>query len=377
MPPRARDSGLRDRLAHGLDAPICLTWELTYACNLACVHCLSSSGRRDPRELSSAEAMAVVDELVAMKVFYVNVGGGEPMLRPDFFDLIGYAVDHRVGVKFSTNGTRLNRSKAQRLAAMDYLDVQVSLDGATAEVNDGVRGSGSYAVARRAMDNLAGAGFGPFKISVVVTRHNVGQLDALAALADHYGAQLRVTRLRPSGRGADSWEDLHPTAAQQRFLYEWLRDRPSVLTGDSFFHLSALGEPLEGLNLCGAGRVVCLIDPVGDVYACPFVIHEEFLAGNVRDPGGFTGVWRESDLFASLREPTSAGACSSCGSYGACRGGCMAAKFFTGLPLEGPDPECVFGHGAEALAALPASGLPRPAADHSAGAVPVRLVSRG
>ena len=110
MPDKTRDSGLRDRLAYGLDAPICLTWELTYACNLACVHCLSSSGRRDPRELSNAEAMAVVDELVAMKVFYVNIGGGEPMLRADFFDLIGYAVDHRVGVKFSTNGTRLNRS---------------------------------------------------------------------------------------------------------------------------------------------------------------------------------------------------------------------------------------------------------------------------
>jgi MoaA/NifB/PqqE/SkfB family radical SAM enzyme len=54
-----------------------------------------------------------------------------------------------------------------------------------------------------------------------------------------------------------------------------------VLTGDSFFHLSAYGEPLPGLNLCGAGRVVCLIDPVGDVYACPFAIHEQFLAGNI------------------------------------------------------------------------------------------------
>jgi mycofactocin radical SAM maturase len=134
-------------------------------------------------------------------------------------------------------------------------------------------------------------------------------------------------------------------------LYHWLRERPEVLTGDSFFHLSALGEPLDGLNLCGAGRVVCLIDPVGDVYACPFVIDREFLAGNVRQHGGFAQVWRHSDLFASLREPQSAGACASCGSYDACQGGCMAAKFFTGLPLDGPDPECVFGHGEEALAA--------------------------
>ena len=71
-------------------------------------------------------------------------------------------------------------------------------------------------------------------------------------------------------------------------------DRP-VLTGDSFFHLNALGEPLPGLNMCGAGRVVCLIDPIGDVYACPFVIHDQFKAGSVRDPGGFAAVWRDSD----------------------------------------------------------------------------------
>ena len=66
------------------------------------------------------------------------------------------------------------------------------------------------------MDNLAAAGFGPFKISVVVTRQNVEELDALAAIADRYGAQLRLTRLRPSGRAVDSWDALHPTAAQQR-----------------------------------------------------------------------------------------------------------------------------------------------------------------
>ena len=342
---------LKEQFSRGLDAPICLTWELTYACNLACVHCLSSSGRRDPRELTPSEARAVVDELAAMQVFYVNIGGGEPMLRPDFFDLVGYAVDRGVGVKFSTNGTRITPERARQLAAMEYLDVQVSIDGATAATNDAVRGNGSFAAARRAMDNLAAAGFGAFKISVVVTRHNVVELDALAALADSYGAQLRLTRLRPSGRGVDSWDDLHPTAAQQRALYYWLSERPGILTGDSFFHLSALGEPLEGLNLCGAGRVVCLIDPIGDVYACPFVIDRQFLAGNVRDAGGFPAVWRTSALFSSLREPQSAGACASCGSFDACRGGCMAAKFFTGLPLDGPDPECVHGHGETALAA--------------------------
>ena len=138
-----------------------------------------------------------------------------------------------------------------------------------------------------------------------------------------------------------------------------------MLTGDSFFHLAGYGDALPGLNLCGAGRVVCLVDPVGDVYACPFAIHDEFLAGNVRDAGGFTSVWRESDLFLELREPQSAGACGSCGHYDACRGGCMAAKFFTGLPLDGPDPECVLGHGEHALDARGDVEAPRPSPDHS------------
>ena len=226
------------------------------------------------------------------------------------------------------------------------------------------------------MERLAAAGFAGFKLSVVVTRHNVGQLDDFKAIADRYGAQLRLTRLRPSGRGADVWDELHPTAGQQRELYDWLVARgEDVLTGDSFFHLAAYGDALPGLNLCGAGRVVCLVDPVGDVYACPFAIHDEFLAGNVRSTGGFTSVWRESDLFTELREPQSAGACGSCGHYDACRGGCMAAKFFTGLPLDGPDPECVLGHGEHALEALGAVETPRPSPDHSAKArrVPVVL----
>ena len=372
QPPTA-SRPLVEEFRFGLDAPICLTWELTYACNLSCVHCLSSSGRRDPRELSTEECFAVIDELQRLQVFYVNIGGGEPMLRPDFFEILEYSVAHQVGVKFSTNGTFIDAERARRLAAMDYLDIQISLDGADAGVNDLVRGEGSYAAARQAMDHLAEAGFGPFKISLVVTRHNVDQLDGFKEIADSYGAQLRVTRLRPSGRGADSWHELHPTQAQQRDLYHWLIDRPDVLTGDSFFHLSALGDPLPGLNLCGAGRVVCRIDPVGAVFACPFVVHAEFLAGNVRDAGGFTQVWRESDLFSSLREPDSPGACASCGSYDACQGGCMASKFFVGLELDDPDPECVKGAAEPLLAAIAAGGgaVPLSTVDHSRPGVPV------
>lgn len=359
-------SGLADQMKAGLDAPICLTWELTYACNLQCVHCLSSSGRRDPRELTTDECEAVIDELQRMQVFYINIGGGEPTVRKDFWHLVDYAVDHGVGVKFSTNGSGIDATVAEQLAQSDYVDVQISIDGADAETNDHVRGDGSFATAVEAMEHLRAAGFEGFKISVVMTRHNIAQVDEFRAMADRYGAQLRLTRFRPSGRGADSWDDLHPTDQQQRDLYHWLIDHPDVLTGDSFFHLSALGEALPGLNLCGAGRVVCLIDPIGDVYACPFVLHDEFLAGNVRDEGGFAQVWQQSDLFAELRQPQSAGACASCGHFDACQGGCMAAKFFTGIPLDGPDPECVLGHGEAAMDSVARASVGK---DHSRTAV--------
>src|SRR5688572_25371955 len=176
-------SPLVKELKLGLDAPICLTWELTYGCNLSCVHCLSSSGVRDPRELSTAQAKEVIDELQRLQVFYVNIGGGEPTIRSDFYELVDYAVDHGVGVKFSTNGTTINAERARMLAAADYVDVQISIDGATAATNDPLRGEGSYDAARRAMDHLADAGFGAgegaparhsgFKISVVMTRDNV------------------------------------------------------------------------------------------------------------------------------------------------------------------------------------------------------------
>ena len=314
---------LAELVAGGLRAPVCLTWELTYACNLQCVHCLSSSGRPDPRELDTDGCRALIDEMAAMGVFYVNIGGGEPTLRPDFWELLEYAVQRRVGVKFSTNGIRITPQRARWLAAAPDIDVQVSLDGATAPVNDAIRGAGSYAT-------------------------------ALSAL----------TRLRPSGRGAQVWDRLRLLPGQQRQVYDWLRIHGHrVLTGDSFFHLSGYGDPLPGLSGCGAGRVVCLVDPIGDVYACPFAIHDRFRAGNVTTDGGLAQVWRSAPAFAALRDASAGPECRGCAAYQDCRGGCPAAKFFTGLAPEAPDPECVQGRAAQRLAA--SQDRPTHGIDHS------------
>ncbi len=330
-----------DLFRAGLEAPICLTWELTYACNLRCVHCLSASGTAQPRELSTAEARALIDTWAELQVFYINVGGGEPLMRPDFFALMDYALDRGIGVKFSTNGTLIDDAAADWIVARDYLDVQVSLDGATPEVNDAVRGHGTFARAMRALERLARRGF-PTKINAVVTRQNFHQLDALEALARSYGGELRLSRLRPSGRGQAVWDALRPTHAQNRTLYDWLLAHRSVLTGDSFFHLSAYGQPLEGLNLCGAGRIVCLVDPVGDVYACPFMLDPACAAGNVRQPGGFAWVWTHSPLFAHLRQWEQGGACKACHAFALCHGGCLAVKHWVGRAPDAPDPDCIF-----------------------------------
>jgi mycofactocin radical SAM maturase len=325
----------------GLNAPICLTWEITYGCNLRCVHCLSSSGKRRADELTAEEAKRLIDEWAEMKVFYINVGGGEPMSRPDFFELMDYTLAHGIGVKFSTNGTLIDDDAADWIASRNYLDVQISVDGASPATNDPVRGAGSYDRARRAMERLAARGF-RFKINSTVTRQNFREIDDLYALAGRYDAELRLTRLRPSGRGRDVWEEMRPTHSQNRGLYDWLLGHRDVLTGDSFFHLSAYGQSVEGLNMCGAGRIVCCVDPVGDVYACPFTLAPEFSAGNVRQDGGFTDLWHTAALFARLRDWQVGGNCQSCNAYDLCHGGCMAVKHFTGLSVDAPDPDCVF-----------------------------------
>ena len=309
----------------------------------------------------------MLDELQRLQVFYINIGGGEPMIRRDFFELVEHAVDNGIGVKFSTNGTFLDAAAARRLAAMDYLDVQISLDGIDAATNDAVRGAGLVRhgspgdghLARRRVRAVQDLGRGDPPQRRPARRRSRRWPTRTARSCGSPGCGRRVAA--PT-RGPSCTRP--PTSSVQ--IYRWLLAHGAdVLTGDSFFHLNALGEPLPGLNMCGAGRVVCLIDPVGDVYACPFVIHDEFRAGSVRDAGGFTAVWRDSELFTELRRPQSAGACASCGSYDACQGGCMAAKFFTGLPLDGPDPECVHGHGEPLLAGVAAGAAPRPAADHS------------
>lgn len=333
-------------LLAGLSAPICITWEVTFACNLNCEHCLSASGKQKADELSCDEAKSMIDDLADMGVFYINIGGGEPLIRPDFLELVEYAVSRGLPVQFSTNGTLLTEELVKKIAAIRHVRVQVSMDGANEETNDQIRGPGSFKGALNALELLSESNI-DFSVNMVATSNSFGQIGELYQLVKSYGAKFRVARLRPSGRGVNSYHYLHLTPEQNVELYQWVKANPDVTTGDSYFILSTLGEPIPGLNVCGASRATACISPTGNVYPCAFLINDDCLAGNIRVQS-FSQLWKESELFHKFRT-TRVRNCISCKSYNDCGGGCHAVSYHLRGDLFARDPECLVGMPFQAL----------------------------
>ena len=338
MVPQKKGRGSQRFLQGGLSAPITVTWEITAACNIACVHCLSSSGRRRPGELKTAQALSLVDELAEMQVFQIHFGGGEPFIYPGIWKVLERCTERGLVMCVSTNGTLITPERARRLKQFDPLYFQVSLDGGTAETNDRIRGKGVFERALRGLELLAAEGHS-LTVNSVLTRYSFAELDRLHEIATSFDSKLRVTRLRPSGRGQDVWADLHPTREQYREFTAWLELHPDVLTADSFFHLNAFGNKLAGLDVCGAATATCCICPEGEVYPCAFFQAPEFEAGNLH-AHSFREIWQHSLLFDYYRQMGS-GACSGCGQYSTCHGGCPATKWFVHQKLNIQDPECV------------------------------------
>ncbi|MDH4248050.1 MAG: mycofactocin radical SAM maturase [Deltaproteobacteria bacterium] len=331
----------------GLSAPITVTWEITSRCNLRCTHCLSASGPDvdTARELSLDQARGVVDQLAAEKVFQIHFGGGEPFLFPGFMELLRHAQARGFCcLCISTNGALLDEARVRELDALGGIYLQLSLDGATEATCDAIRGRGAYRKVLEALERLRSTVI-VRTLNFVYTRANAGELDAMAALAEAKGATLRVTRLKPSGRGAERYAALRPTQAQLAHLHGWLHAHPEVLTGDSFFHLNAFGgAALPGFQSCGAARLTCLITPEGGVYPCAFTQTPFFQAGSLRERS-FGQIWRESPVFQRVfRRPgasSGGGACTRCEAYEGCGGGCPAVKHSLTGRLDLPDPDCV------------------------------------
>jgi mycofactocin radical SAM maturase len=321
-----------------LSAPVNITWEITRKCNLKCVHCLSASRAASPGELSFEECKGIVDQLAALKVFEINFGGGEPLLKDYFLPLLRYI--HRKGIVtcVSTNGTVLTDEAVACFTGSPLVNVQVSLDGANPGVNDAIRGRGTFKRIIKGIERLAGKNIS-LSINTVVTSLNYAQLDLLKAMAGSYGARLRVSRFRPSGRARESWEALRLNSAQLRELSAWLSSDPSILTGDSFFAISQDGRRQLGLDMCGAARMTACIDPLGDVYPCAFLQAEEFRGGSLREKT-FKDIWDNAPALRYFHrlEPQ---ACRNCPRFSQCHGGCPAVAYFLNKDLNSPDPECL------------------------------------
>ncbi|MBI4767051.1 MAG: mycofactocin radical SAM maturase [Deltaproteobacteria bacterium] len=322
----------------GLRAPVNVTWEVTLKCNLRCAHCLSDAGPESAQELSPAECRRLIDDLAGLKVFQVNIGGGEPFIREDFLELLDQAHDRGLVTCVSSNGLLIDHSLARRLAGMEKLYLQVSLDGATAEVNDSVRGRGTYALVLKAMDYLVREGV-RFSINTVLTRQNYPQLETLRILAHEYGAEMRVSRFRPSGRGKDSRTTLAPEVEQLEAFAEWLERYDKVRTGDSFFCLTSEKRRRQGLDMCGAAKMTCCISPVGMVYPCAFLQESVFQAGDIRLTP-FKDIWDRAPIFSQLRH-LNVKACRTCPRFETCRGGCPAMAYHAYRDISRGDPECL------------------------------------
>jgi len=274
-----------------------------------------------------------------MNVFQVNFGGGEPFLREDLLDILHYAHNKKITTCVSTNGTVLDEKLVKELAAMDLLYIQVSLDGAYAKTNDTIRGMGSFEKIISGIELFAKHSFPNISINTVVTAINFREIPDLYSLGKHYGAKTRLSRFRPSGNAKKMWAEYHLSMEQLADLSEFLSAHGDVLTGDSFFSITAKDRRGLGLNMCGAAKMTCSVSPDGRIYPCAFLQDEFFMAGRA-GMDSFEKIWNDSPVFNMLRN-IRIESCETCTRFKICHGGCPAVAYFLTKSLDQPDPECM------------------------------------
>ncbi len=367
--------GDRSTLAYAAPYRPIVFWNLTRACNLACDHCYLSAhpGADRAGELDTAAALAVVDDLASAGVPLVLLSGGEPLLRPDLFEIAARARDRGVATALSTNGTLIDAAVARRLIGAGVAYAGVSLDGATAATHDRIRGvAGAFDRAVAGIRACVDAGL-RCGVRVTVTRANLDELEPLLDLAVALGVdRFCLYWLVPSGRGAAHHADRQVGPADVGAILDRLyaradaigAGRMEVLTVDApsdavalLDRMAAAGAPsldearrllvLQG-GACSAGRRVANIDPAGNVYPCQFAQEDEFRIGSVRTTP-FEALWSdpENAVLAVFREKEGriGGACGTCADRELCGGGCRIRAHRAGGDIYGPDPFCTAGRG--------------------------------
>lgn len=318
------------------ERPFIAIWEVTQACDLACVHCRAAAQPdRHPLELSTEEGKGLIDQIAALKVPVFVLTGGDPIKRPDLFELIEHARSKAVRVSLTPSATPLlSREIVVRLKEAGLARLAVSMDGACAETHDAFRGlSGSFA---RTLDAVRWANeIGlPVQINTTFSRRNIGEIDAIVALMESLKITLwSVFFLVLMGRGklndllsADEFEqafekiyglsktasfDIKTTEAQhyRRFLLQKKvaeRKAGRALAEAPEKAEDAIGRAPRGLN---DGKGFAFISHTGDVFPSGFL---PLAAGNIRQQP-LSAIYRDSDLFRTLRDTSKLeGKCGAC-----------------------------------------------------------------
>lgn len=339
------------------ERPFLAIWEVTQACDLACVHCRASAQPlRNPMELTTEEGKDLIDQIAAMRVPVIVLTGGDPIKRPDLFELIGHARKVAVRISLTPSATPLlTQEIIFRLKEAGLARLAVSMDGASAETHDVFRGmSGSFARTLNAIRWANEAGL-PVQINTTFSRRNMAELDEIAQVVE----SLRITLwsvffLVPTGRGkldellsAEEFErvfariyrlsktasfDIKTTEAQhyRRFLLQQrvAERREGVLAEPAPEKMAdSIGRAPRGLN---DGKGFVFISHTGEVYPSGFL---PLTAGNIRRQPLST-IYRESPLFVQLRHTSNLeGKCGACEFKEICGGSRARAYALAGDPF--------------------------------------------
>ncbi len=343
---------------NNIKPPRLVAWELTNACNLACIHCRASAIKDPaPDELSTAQAKHFVDELVEYKPIII-LTGGEPLLRADVYDIARYASGHGLRVVLATNGTLLTPEIARKLKEAGIQRVSISIDGAKEETHDTFRGEpGAFEGAMRGIDILKKEGIS-FQINTTITKRNLEEIPGIYDLALELGASaLHIFLLVPTGRGEEIESEEIPPQEYERIL-NWFYDKSKgspiqlkATCAPHYFRIMRQRAKAEGIKItrethgleamtkgCLGGSGFCFVSSRGDVYPCGYL---PALAGNIRQRP-FKTIWEKSKVFNDLRSPSMLkGKCGVC-EYRMVCGGCRARAYAATGDYLDEEPYCVY-----------------------------------
>ena len=324
-----------------------VVWNSTRTCNLRCRHCyMSSDGQKYDGELTTEEAKRFIDGLAEFRVPVLLFSGGEPLIRPDFFELAEYARDAGVRPTLSTNGTLITREVAQRIKDLGVGYVGISLDG-LADVNDMFRGvEGAYQRAMEGIENCVTVGQ-RVGLRFTINHHNIMELDKIFDFIEEKGInRVCFYHLVYSGRGGQMMDE-DVTAEESRRAMDTIIARTKdfearglkkeILTVDNhcdgvYMYLKALAEGNDAgaeqiKKLIGAnggnrsGIAFGEVDHLGYVHPDQFTQHHTF--GNVRERK-FGDIWQDMThpILAGLkdRKPLLKGRCAKCQYLSWCNG---------------------------------------------------------